>query len=96
MTKYTATFSDGTTITRDSKRDFAVAWQASWIGNGDGRGFITGFSASADKVQAYVPKFAWPKGRFPSKTELAEVEARQAQALIDNDYRVEIVQIVAA
>jgi hypothetical protein len=95
MTKHTATFADGTTITRKTDREYGVAWMASWIGNGR-RGFKTGFSASADKVQAYVPTLAWPETRFPSKAELADVKARQAQALIDIDYRVEIVPTVAA
>lgn len=91
MDKLTATFADGTTITRKTERAYGVAWKATWSGNSR-----TGFSSSADKVSAYVPTLAWPKDRFPSKAELAQVKADQAQALIDTGYRVEIVPTVTA
>lgn len=62
MNKYSATFADGTTITRTSAREYGVAWRATWT-NDNGRARAeTGFSSSREKANPYRPKVAMGGG----------------------------------
>jgi hypothetical protein len=93
MNKYTATFADGTSITRKSNRGYAVAWRATW--SADGYEFEhTGFSASADKVNAYLPG-PFYAGRFPSANDRAKARAKNEAFRIESGYRVEIAPAIA-
>jgi len=92
MPRYTATFADGTTITRNSERAYTAAWRATW--NKDGRIVsFTGFSVSADKVNADKPDLV---GVFGSPKQKAEAKRKNAEYREACGYRVEIVPAAAA
>jgi hypothetical protein len=97
MTKYTATFADGTSITRSTKREYAVAWRATWTSLDGSACTETGFSASA----ALAEKSARPSGpygtwRGQSSKDRAIANERNAQFLAQCGLRVEIAPAIAA
>ena len=95
MTKYIATFAEGTSITRKSDRLYAAAWRATWCSDDGTVRVETGFSVSAAKVQAYRPMFHYVS-RFMSANERARAKRLNAAFLARSMYQVEIVPAVAA
>jgi hypothetical protein len=85
--KYTATFSNGHTVTRTTERSYAVAWMATWDGMGGAP--RTGFSSDASKVSATSPTYSWR--RPMSSNERAKAKREQAAYLLAVNYKVEIV-----
>jgi len=94
MTKFTATFADGTSITRKTERTYAVAWRATWTRDGH-EIEETGFSASPEKVNAYSPA-PYYVGRYASSNDRAKAKAKNEAYRLEAGYRVEIVPAVAA
>lgn len=94
MNKFTATFADGTTITRKTDRVYAAAWRATWTRDGH-ECEDTGFSFSADKVNAYKPH-PYYAGRGMSSAARAKAKALNAAYCAESGYRVEIVPAIAA
>lgn len=95
MTKYTATFADGTQITRKSDRDYAVAWRVTW-NHLDGLACSeTGFSANAKNAAASarpgLPYGTW-RGMSPKNRALANEQ--NAKFLANANVRIEIVPTV--
>jgi hypothetical protein len=97
MKKYTATFADGTSITRKSARGYAVAWRATWI-NLDGRARTeTGFSATAQNAAASArPSLPYGTWRGMSSKDRAFAGQQNAQFLANANLRVEIAPAIAA
>ena len=95
MTKYTATFADGTQITRKTDREYKVAWRSTWTGSDGAKRSETGFSVSREKVNAYKPT-PWHEGRGSSASQRSEARKKNAEFLVTSGYRVEIVNTVAA
>lgn len=97
MIKYTATFADGTSISRKSNRGYAVAWRAKWI-NIDGRACTeTGFSASAELAsKAATPGLPYGIWRGMSAKDRAVANEMNAKFLANANLQVEIVPTVAA
>lgn len=97
MTKYTATFADGTSITRKSNRGYTVAWRATWT-SVDGRACTeTGFSATAQNAQASArPGLPYGIWRGMSAKDKAFANEMNAKFLANANLRVEIVAAVAA
>lgn len=95
--KYSATFADGTTITRKTERSYGVAWRATWAGTTqDGKPLVrseTGFSITADKVAAFQPKTRHICQSM-SSAERAKRRAENAAYLAQVGYKVEIVPTV--
>lgn len=91
MNKYTATFSDGTTVSRKTNRTYAYAWKATWTYQ-DGRVCSdTGFSIDRD-CKPYVPA-PWFTGRGLSAKQLEENRRKNAELLAQIDYKSEIVPV---
>jgi hypothetical protein len=88
MNKYTATFADGTTITRKTERQYAVAWRATWTCGGHDRE-ETGFSYAKDKVNAYKPS-PYYAGMGMSANDRAKARAKNAAFCAESNYRVEV------
>jgi hypothetical protein len=67
MNTYTATFADGTTITRKTKREYAVAWRATWTrdnANGEQQAIAyTGFAVTKDRASPTLPVIEYAPGR---------------------------------
>lgn len=95
MTKYIATFADGTTISRKTARAYGAAWRATWT-NADGTvRSETGFSISREKAQPYKPA-PWATGRGFSAKQNAEAARKNEEYVQSIGYCVEIVPAVAA
>lgn len=96
MTTYTATFSDGTTITRKSDRAYTAAWRATWTEPENGQTFYQeGFSATSEvaaKSAGVLSKY----GVYGSAAQKAKARRLNAEYRVAAGYRVEIVQAVAA
>jgi hypothetical protein len=88
MNKYAATFADGTTITRKTEREYAAAWRATWEHNGM-EFEDTGFSHSAEKVNAYKPS-PYYAGMGMSANDRAKARAKNAAFCAESNYRVEV------
>jgi len=93
MNKYSATFADGTTITRGTKRTYAVAWRATWTTTGGIKMVQTGFSASASKVKAERP-FLHLEYRGMSSNDRANARRLNAEYAAKCGYKVEIIPAV--
>lgn len=95
MKKYTATFADGSTITRSTTRIYGVAWRSTWTHDDGNRHSYTGFAISAAKVNAYKPVRHLINNRMSSsdRTEKRRLNAEYCDAI---GYRVEIVPAVLA
>lgn len=91
MNKYTATFADGTTITRNSTHAYAVAWRATWTNDKGHRFSRTGFSATASKPNAEKPTPFWYGDSSKAR---AKARNDNAKWLADSDYKVEVVAVV--
>lgn len=97
MTKYTATFADGTVITRKSARGYAVAWRATWDEKDGQRLSETGFSVSKENAeQSAKPYLPWEVTRGQSAKARAFANEQNAKFLKNCNLRVEIVQVTAA
>lgn len=97
MNKYTATFADGTTLTRKSNRGYAVAWRATWTDLFGHARSDTGFSASAENA-AKTAKPGLPYGTWRGQSASARAFAneRNAKFLETCNLKIEIVPAVAA
>lgn len=95
MTTYTATFSDGTTISRNSKRLYAAAWRATWTEKNGTFVSFEGFSISAEKVNAYKPSVRCTGRGFSAKQNAAAKRLNQ-EHVSSVGYRVEIVPALAS
>lgn len=92
MTHFTATFADGTQITRNSEHGYTVAWRATWTEEGRLITF-TGFSARADKINADSPDYMCP--RHFSAARRAAIQKENAARRAATGYKVEVVPAVA-
>lgn len=92
MNKYTATFSDGKTIKRNSNREYAVAWRiqyTTWYGS---QCEDTGFAASREQAQkAAQPNLPYGINRRMSSNDKAEAKRKNAEYLATANVSVEIV-----
>ena len=96
MNKYTATFADGTVITRKSKNGYAVAWRATWTSLEGAPCVETGFSASAENAaQSARPGLPYGTWRGMSAKDRAFANEQNAKFLQGCNLRVEIVPAVA-
>jgi hypothetical protein len=95
MNKFTATFADGTTITRKTGRDYAVAWRATWTDESGRPRAETGFSVSREKAIPYRPEKVWAH-RDLSSNERARAVKENADFLARSGYQVEFAQAVRA
>lgn len=93
MATYTATFKDGTQVTRTSKHAYVVAWRATWVVDGAVRSDV-GFSASAEKVSAYCPAPYGVTGGTAKQR--AEAKRKNAEFQAASRYSVEIAPAIAA
>lgn len=93
MTTFTATFADGTSITRNSDHGYTVAWRATWTEEGRLVTF-TGFSARADKINADKPGSMIFKHYSAAKR--AELARKNTEILASTGYKLEVVPAVAA
>ena len=97
MNKYTATFADGSSITRQSARGYAVAWRATWT-NADG--FVrteTGFSASEEHAtKSARPSLPYGTWRGMSSKDRAFADQQNAKFLANANLNIEIVPTITA
>lgn len=93
MTKYIATFSDGTTIARNSHRVYTAAWRATWTAEGRSCS-ETGFSISPEAAKPYKPA-PYYCGRGMSAADRAKATRKNEEYVAGIGYRVEIVPAVA-
>ena len=97
MTKYTATFADGTTITRKTERAYAFAWRARWNLLSGEPYELTGFSQTEENARKsarpYLPYGTW---RGQSAKDRAFAAEQNAKFLANANLNVEIVPAVAA
>lgn len=97
MNKYTATFADGTSITRKSARGYAVAWRATWIDLAGVTRFDDGFSATAENAIASArPGLPYGTWRGMSSKDRAFANEQNAKFLANASLRIEIVPTVTA
>jgi len=89
MTTYTATFADGTTISRTTKRTYAAAWRVSYTKDGV---FLTdtGFCATPEKATPFNPA-PYELHRGLSAKQRAEAKKMNDEFLAQSGYKVEIV-----
>jgi hypothetical protein len=94
MNKYTATFADGTTITRKSSHTYTSAWRATWTRLDGERVFDTGFSSSAE-LAAKAAKVGLPYGTWRGMSAKARTTANEQNAkfLQTCDMTIEIVEV---
>lgn len=95
MTTYSATFADGTKITRKSDRTYTAAWRSTWTDPEHGSQAQEGFSATpetAAKSAAVLSKY----GVFGSPAQKAKARKLNAEYREACGYRVEIVPANAA
>ena len=92
MKKLTATFTDGTVVTRKTDREYAVAWLSSWYTK-DGRKITkSGFSNNPDKIDVYKPTFyCTARGLTPAQRQ-SNIQ-RNEQELIDCRWTYEIAAV---
>lgn len=95
MTKYVATFADGTSITRKSERQYGAAWRATWTREDGTARCVTGFAISSEKVNAFKP-YMHRISRFMSANDRAKAKRLNAEYLKRSMYQVEIVPATAA
>lgn len=96
MNKYTATFADGSSITRQSARGYAVAWRATWTSlNGSVR-TETGFSASEENAtKSARPCLPYGTYRGMSSKDRAFANQQNAKFLANANFNIEIAPAVA-
>lgn len=94
MDKYTATFTDGTTISRNSEREYGVAWRATWTRDDNGAQVeTTGFAR--DERSAHIEKPAKrSERRGMSANERAQVRRENHEYLARIGYRIEFAPAV--
>ena len=96
MTKYTATFEDGVTITRKTKREYAFAWRANYISLDGHNVTETGFSATKELAEKAsnvgLPYGTW---RGMSSKHRALANEKNAQFLQTCNMKIEIVPAIA-
>lgn len=96
MNKYTATFADGSSITRKSARSYTVAWRATWTNFAGKPCTDTGFSASADNAAASArPGLPYGTWRGMSSKDRAFASEQNAKFLASANINIEIVPAVA-
>lgn len=95
MNKFSATFADGTTVTRKTAREYAVAWRVTWTTDNGIARVETGFSVSREKAAPYRPEIAWAHSGL-SSNERAHARRKNAEFLARSGYRVEFAQAVRA
>lgn len=93
--KFTATFADGTTITRSSAHAYTVAWRATWTDDNGFRNEVTGFAVSREKASPQRPGKAllW---RGMSTNDRARAKRENAAYIERSGYRVEFAAAVKA
>lgn len=97
MNKYTATFADGTVLTRKSARGYAVAWRATWVSLDGVTRFDDGFSATVENAQASArPSLPYGTWRGMSPKDRAVAAEQNAKFLANANLRIEIVPAIAA
>lgn len=97
MTNFTATFTNGKTLTRKSNNGYAFAWMATWTHKDGSETYDSGFSASFELAQkAAKPSLPWAGVRGMSAKDRATVSQKNAEFLQTCNLKVEIVPAVAA
>lgn len=92
--KYTATFSDGSTITRNSHREYGFAWMSSWTRLDGKRVTETGFSNTADNAaKAAKPGMPYGTWRGMSSNDRAKAYEQNAKFVETCDLHIEIVKV---
>lgn len=96
MNKYTATFADGTTITRKSNRGYAVAWRSTWTSVEGATYSDEGFSSSAE-LAAKSARPGLPYGTWRGMSSNARTHANEQNAkfLANANVKIEIVPAIA-
>lgn len=94
MPRYSATFADGTTITRKSERGYAVAWRATWTNADGSQRAETGFAKTREQASPFrpAPRSVWP-GMPSSQRSAAKRENEKFIAA--SGYRVEFAPAIA-
>ena len=96
MNKYTATFADGSIITRKSDRGYAVAWRATWTNLEGNPRSETGFSSSTEhatkNARPVLPYGTW---RGMSSKDRAFANQQNAKFLAGANLKVEIVPTIS-
>jgi hypothetical protein len=98
MTKFIATFADGTTITRNSEHAYTVAWRSSWTLASGRTHTVTGFAKnqkSANPIAPYAPT-APLIHRGSSSNNRAMVKRMNDAYRAEVAYKVEFVPAVVA
>lgn len=97
MKKYTATFADGTSITRKSARNYTVAWRATWTNLEGNPRSETGFSSSTENAtKSARPGLPYGTWRGMSSKDRAFSAQQNAKFLANANVRIEIVPTTAA
>ena len=94
MNKYTATFADGTTITRKSNHSYSSAWRTTWTTLEGKRVSDNGFSSSPE-LAAKAAKIPLPYGFWRGMSAKARATANEqnAKVLQTCDMKIEIVEV---
>lgn len=95
MNKFTATFADGTTVTRKTGREYGVAWRATWTNESGHARAETGFSVSREKAAPYRPEKVWAHRGLSSNARARAVK-ENADFLVRIGYQVEFAAAVRA
>jgi hypothetical protein len=96
MNKYTATFADGTSITRKSNRGYAVAWRATWTSVEGAARSDEGFSSSVDlATKSATPGLPYGTWRGMSSSARAHANEQNSKFLANANVKIEIVPAIA-
>ena len=96
MNKYTATFADGSSITRKSDRGYAVAWRATWTNVEGNFRTETGFSSSTDHANKSArPGLPYGTWRGMSSKDRAFADQQNAKFLAGANLKIEIVPTIS-
>lgn len=97
MTRYTATFKNGKTLTRKSNNNYAFAWMATWTRKDGAETFDSGFSASFELAKKSArPSLPWGTVPRMSAKDRATVNKKNAEFLQNCNLKIEFVTAIAA
>lgn len=89
--RYTATFADGTTVTRTTAREYGVAWRATWTSTDGVKRSDSGFSFNRECAVPYRPVVRLGYG---SRAQKAAAKKANAEYLAASGYAVEFAPAV--
>lgn len=97
MTNFTATFTNGKTLTRKSNNNYAFAWMATWTHINGNMISDSGFSSSAElAAKAAKPSAPFGVWKGMSAKDRAIANTKNAEFLQGCNLKVEIVPAIAA